>query len=97
MKAPQFRILLALGLSATVLAVIGALSTVLVSAWREYQHFKSREHTTLERLHTSKERADEKEEYLSRLLDTNDDAFAERIARQRLGYTRPGEILLRFE
>lgn len=80
-----------------LLCVLGvSFGTVLVQSWREYNHFKMRETVSRQELVEALETAELKEEYLNRLLDTEDPEFLERIARQRLGYSRADEIIFRF-
>ena len=55
-----------------------------------------REMASRQELVEALQKAEHKEEYLNRLLDTEDPKFIERIARQKLGYSRADEIIFRF-
>ncbi len=84
--------------SVGLLCVLGiSFGAVLVRSWREYNNFKTREIASRQQLIRASQKAEIKEEYLNRLLDTKDPEFLERVARQKLGYSRPDEIIFRFE
>ena len=58
------------------------------------KNFQIREARLEQRLLEVENEFKRKEAYYKRLLE--DDAFLERVARQRLGYARPDELLFRF-
>ena len=61
---------------------------------REYENFKARENRMEAKLSQAHREFLQKEAYLARLA--NDPDFLERIARERLGYTRVDELIFRF-
>ena len=86
---------------ALVLILMGMLSVLVVflgglvlKTYREYRNFKEREYGMEAKLLQVRKEFDRKEAYLARLLD--DPEFLERVARERLGYARPDELLFRF-
>ena len=62
---------------------------------REYSLFKAQETANQRHLAEAETRLREQEKYLDQLR--HDPALVERIIRQKLGYTRPGEFVFRFE
>ncbi len=84
-----------------LIALLGALvililffGSLLLRTHREYRNFKEREHRIEEKLLQARNEFQRKEAYLNRLLE--DPEFLERVARERLGYARPDELLFRF-
>lgn len=73
------------------------LGSSLLQAWREYQHFRQREIAYQQQLQGRQDEMLLKKAYLNRILDSKDPQFIERIARQKLGYVRPDEVIFRFE
>mgnify|MGYP001972835814 CR=1 FL=1 len=71
------------------------LAGVLLQTYREYQAFKEREDDYERRLAVMEEEAVYYEAYLTRLL--TDQEFMEHVARERLGYSKPGELIFRFK
>ncbi len=82
-------------LSGVLCLVVFSLVMVLLQTWREYDHFKEREYQYEQRLLKTQTEFQSKEEYFNRIL--NDPEFLERIVREKLGYTRPDEMIFRFE
>lgn len=83
-----------------ITALVGALlvlviffSSLILQTYREYRNFKERESRIEEKLIQARKEVEYKEMYLS-LMDDPD--FLERVARERLGYARPDELLFRF-
>ncbi len=62
---------------------------------REYTLFKAQETANQRHLAEAETRLREQEDYLGRLR--HDPALVERVIRKKLGYTRPGEFVFRFE
>lgn len=67
---------------------------LLLKTHREFENFKARQDRIESRLIQARNEFEEKEAYLKRLLE--DPEFLERVARERLGYSRPDELLFRF-
>ncbi len=82
-------------LSVVLLAVVSVFGVLLVRTSGEYSGYREREIVLLEEIETAKEERSYKQAYLKKLL--NDPEFFERVARERLGYSRDGEIIIRFE
>ena len=71
------------------------MGSLILQTYREYQNFKLREQRVERKLQQAQEKFRQKEAYIARLLD--DPEFLERVARERLGYSKPDELLFRFE
>ena len=67
---------------------------LLLKTHREFQNFKTRQDRIEAKLIQARNEFEQKEAYLSRLLD--DPEFLERVVRERLGYSRSDELLFRF-
>ncbi len=65
-----------------------------MQTYREYENFRVREFRMKAKLTQAQKEFEQKEMYLARLLE--DPEFLERVVRERLGYTRPDELLFRF-
>ena len=76
-----------------VLMLVIFFSSLILQTFREYKNFKAQESRIEEKLIQARKELEYKEMYLS-LLDDPD--FLERVARERLGYARPDELLFRF-
>jgi len=87
------RILL-LMLLGMLVVLVGFFGSLLLRTHREYENFRARESRIEQKLIQARKEFDQKEAYLTRLLE--DPEFLERIARERLGYARPDELLFRF-
>ena len=66
----------------------------MLQSQRELKQFNEREARLQAKLRQAEEEFIQKESYLGQLLE--DSEFLERVARDRLGYTRPDEIIFRF-
>lgn len=84
-----------------LLMLVGALlilvlffGSILLQTQRELRQFHEREARLVAKLRQAEQEFNQKENYLGRLVE--DPEFLERVARERLGYTRPDEILFRF-
>ena len=80
-------------LTGVLLLLIIFFSSLILQTYREYKNFKARELRIEEKLIQARKELEYKEMYLSLL---NDPDFLERVARERLGYARPDELLFRF-
>ena len=69
-------------------------SGLVIRTYNELKNFQIREARLEMRLLEAENEFKRKEIYSKRLLE--DDEFLERVARQRLGYARPDELLFRF-
>ena len=67
---------------------------LVLKTHREYQNFKAPENRIVAELMQTRKEFDQKEAYMTRLIDDPD--FLERVVRERLGYARPDELLFRF-
>lgn len=67
---------------------------LIIQTYREYKHFKEQEAMIQAKFIQARKEFEQKELYLSQML--NDAEFIERVARERLGYARPDEMLFRF-
>ena len=67
--------------------------SLILQTYREYKNFKAGEVKIEEKLIQARKEFDYKEIYLELLEDPE---FLERVARERLGYARPDELLFRF-
>lgn len=77
-----------------LMAMVVFFSSLLLKTHREFENFKSRQDRIETRLIQARNEFERKEAYLTRLLE--DPEFLERVARERLGYSRPDELLFRF-
>jgi len=66
---------------------------IILQTYREYQNFKAQKLRLEEKLTQARKELEYKEMYISLLEDPD---FVERVARERLGYARPDELLFRF-
>ena len=69
-------------------------SSLILQTYREYKNFRTREIMIEAKLTQARKEFEQKEAYLTRLLE--DPEFMERVVRERLGYSRPDELLFRF-
>ncbi|MCH2035837.1 MAG: septum formation initiator family protein [Puniceicoccaceae bacterium] len=81
-------------LSIFFLIIIIFFSSLLVKTNREYQHFQLRIARTEAKLNQAQKEFQQKEIYMSRLLE--DPEFLERVVRDRLSYSRPDEVIFKF-
>ena len=80
-------------LAGMLLALSLFFSSFIVRTYREYKNFKAQEHRIEAKLIQARKELEYKEMYLNLLEDPD---FLERVARERLGYARPDELLFRF-
>lgn len=81
-------------MAGVLLILIIFFSSLMVQNHREYTHFKVRESRIEAKFIQARKELAQKEMYFAQLLDDTD--FLERVVRERLGYTRPDELLFRF-
>lgn len=84
-------LLMLLGMLGVLVVFFGGL---LLKTHREFENFKERQDRIESKLIQARKEFQQKEAYLSRLLE--DPEFLERVVRERLGYSRPDELLFRF-
>ena len=84
-------LLMLLGMLVVLVFFFGGL---LLKTHREFQNFKVRQDRIESKLIQARKEFEQKEAYLTRLLE--DPEFLERVVRERLGYSRPDELLFRF-
>lgn len=77
----------------TLLVLVVFFSGLILQTYREYKNFRARELKIEEKLAQARKELEYKEMYLSLMEDPD---FLERVARERLGYARPDELLFRF-
>ena len=80
-------------LAVALLALVIFFSSLILQTYREYKNFKAGELKIEEQLAQARKELEYKEMYLSLMEDQD---FLERVARERLGYARPDELLFRF-
>jgi len=77
-----------------LLVMVIFFSSLILQTYREYKTFRAREVRIELKLTQARKEFEQKEAYLSQLLE--DPEFLERVVRERLGYSRPDELLFRF-
>ena len=75
--------------------IIFSITMVLMQTSREYENFKLREAQYEKRLLLARKEFKAKEDYVNRML--NNPESIERLIREKLGYTRPDEMIFRFD
>ena len=90
-RKERILLLMLLGMLVVLVVFFGSL---LLRTHREYKNFRARESRIEQKLIQARKEFDRKEAYITRLLE--DPEFLERVARERLGYARPDELLFRF-
>ena len=86
------RVVLAI-LVVSLLVLVVFFSSLIMQTYREYRNFKTGELKIEEELTQARKELEYKEIYLTLMEDPD---FLERVARERLGYARPDELLFRF-
>ena len=87
------RVILLMLLGMLIVLVI-FFSSLILQTYREYKNFRAREIMIEAKLTQARKEFEQKEAYMARLLE--DPEFLERVERERLGYSRPDELLFRF-
>jgi len=77
-----------------LVVLIVFFSSLITQTYREYKHFKEREVRIEAQFTQARKEFAQKEAYIAQFLE--DPEFLERVARERLGYSRPNEVLFRF-
>ena len=91
---PRRERVLILMLVGVLVAMVLFFASLLLKTHREFENFKVRQDRIERRLIQARNEFAQKEAYLQRLME--DPEFLERVARERLGYSRPDELLFRF-
>jgi len=78
-----------------LLAVVVSFTTVFIQTWREYEGFQAREAARLRAVELARVDFQRKDDYFRLLI--SDQAFLERVVRERLGYAQPDETVFRFD
>lgn len=91
----RFYRLLVVTLFAAMIIICVLFGSILLQTWREHQVFSQQEIQLRARLEQLQEQNAYQRQYLMRLLD--DPIFFEKVVRSRLGYSRPGDIIFKFE
>lgn len=78
-----------------LVCVCAVFGVILTQSWREYQAFEDRREAASERLQALHEQNAAQNTYLTELL--NNPEIVERAARDRLGYSREGELIFKFQ
>jgi cell division protein FtsB len=90
-RRERILLLMLLGMLGVLIVFFGGL---LLKTHREFENFKERQNRIESKLIQARNEFVQKEAYLTRLLE--DPEFLERVVRERLGYSRPDELLFRF-
>ncbi len=77
-----------------MMVTVSFFAGILIKTHREFAQFEERERRIEAELAQARKTFSQQEAYYHRLL--NDPEFLERIARERLGYARPDELVFRF-
>ena len=80
---------------ALFLGLGGGAGALFLDARAEYNQLKQTEVASKRRLAEARTRLADQETILQRLR--TDPEFVEKVIRQRLGYTKPGDYIFRFE
>lgn len=78
-----------------LVAAVACLTVLFQQTRREHATIQNRQAFYEQRVAEAETKLKEKEEMLRRIH--HDPAYVERVIRQRLGYVKPDEILVRFE
>ena len=78
----------------TFVVLVFLSGDLLLKTRRELQNFKNRQDKIEKQLVEAKEEFERKEAYHMELLKGGE--FLQRVARERLGYSRPDELIFRF-
>lgn len=89
----QKRQIILIALFGTLAGLVAFFFSLILQTHREYKNFKVNEFKIEQKLTQARKEFDYKEIYLELLEDPE---FLERVARERLGYARPDELLFRF-
>ncbi|MEO0794249.1 MAG: septum formation initiator family protein [Verrucomicrobiota bacterium] len=81
-------------LAIALACVCAVFAVVFMQTWRENKAFAEREAAAKAELARLVEQNDLQQAHLTQLL--NDPELVERVARDRLGYSREGEVIFKF-
>jgi len=81
-------------LAVAIAVVLGAFGVLGATVWRQFEVYEKREQLRRDELSALKAEHRRQAAYLKRA--TSDPAFFERVVRDRLGYSREGEVIVRF-
>ncbi|MGJ3241414.1 MAG: FtsB family cell division protein [Opitutales bacterium] len=82
------------GLIGIEVMLIGVFGFTLTQTWRTYRAFSTEVAAQQQKLAEAEAELARSDAYLRKLLE--DPAFLEKVARERLGYAAPGELLFYF-
>lgn len=91
----RFYRLLVVTLFTAMVIICVLFGTILLQTWREYKAISQQEAELRVRLESLQQQNEYQRQYLMKLLD--DPQFFEKVVRARLGYSRPGEIIFKFD
>ncbi|MEO0510592.1 MAG: septum formation initiator family protein [Verrucomicrobiota bacterium] len=91
LRKERVLLIMLMGMLGVLVVFFGGL---LMKTHREFQNFKARQDRIEAKLIQARKEFEQKEAYLARLIE--DPEFLERVVRERLGYSRPDELLFRF-
>ncbi len=92
-RTPYCAIIALLGL--VLLGMTAIIAYVGLDEWRRYAAFENRETISRQQLANMRAEHNQQSAYLEKLL--SDPEFFERVVRERLGYSREGETVIRFK
>lgn len=87
------RILLTMLLAITV-SIVVAFATAFLSSYREHQELQKREERLAKELQKKKEEHAYSQEYIDQMMKNPE--FLEHVAREKLGYAKPEEKIIRL-
>lgn len=90
-KKERILLLMLIGMLGVLLMFFGGL---LLKTHREFRNFKARQDRIEAKFIQARKEFEQKEAYIAQMVE--DPEFLERVARERLGYSRPDELLFRF-
>ncbi len=93
MSQTSYKFLLAV-LAFALVGVGVVFGSTLLRTWREYGVLKQREAAYQQQIAEARITRAHQEVYLKKLIE--DPEFLERVIRERMGYSRPNEIIFRF-
>ncbi len=94
LKANSYKILCAV-LVGVLCLVIGVYAVIFTSTFRQYNHLNQQQDRYQSQVTKLSKQISQREAYLQRIIQ--DPEFVDHVVRERLGYSKPGEIIFRFE
>ena len=95
MKSFSFKHIALLFFSLLCLATCGVFGVLFLQTYRQYNTFKEKSLQYEEKLAKTEAQVKAYESYLNKIF--NDPDFFEHVARSRLGYSKPNELIFKFE